>query len=48
MVVTLAVFQVAIGWLNDLASWNIPSMRVTLAVYHLATGWSNSLAPLNM
>merc|ERR1719271_2020061 len=42
MVVTLAVFQLEISWLNMFF------MVVTLAVFQLEISWLNALAPLNI
>jgi len=44
MSVTLAMFQLSSGWLNDEAYLNIAYMVVTLAVFQLASGWLNDPA----
>ena len=41
---TLAVFQLPMGWLNDSARANMPLVLVTLAVFQLEMFWLNDVA----
>ena len=48
MSLTFAVLQLPIGWLNAVASWNMPDISVIFLVSHPEMSWLNLVAPLNI
>ena len=47
-VLTCAVSQLLMSWLNVLALWNMPAMFVTFAVFQSPMGWLKDVALENM